>query len=31
MQSGPINYMVLMTGLIGPTGCIEEVVMATET
>ena len=21
MKAGPINYMVLMTGLIGPTGC----------
>lgn len=29
--SGPINYMVLMTGFIGPTGCIGEVVMVTET
>lgn len=30
MKAGAINYMVLMTGLTGPSECTEEVVMVTE-
>ena len=29
MEARPINYRALMTGLIGPRGYLEEVVMVT--